>query len=87
VTCSKCNTEKKPTAMLLGTTPGWACECSWGTLSKSEFRVMFGRGFKRVKLPNVASGGAYSGSARQRRIARRVTLRQLREARNAETFS
>lgn len=78
--CDKCETEKLPVIMLFGTTPGWACKCRWATLSKREYREMFRHGFRRVSLPNVAMGGAYSGNSHQRRVQRRAILRQLKQA-------
>jgi hypothetical protein len=78
--CAECGTEKLAVALFFGRTPGWACKCQWATLSKREYRQMFGRGFRRVYLPNVASGGSYSGNSHQRRIQRRATVRQLKAA-------
>lgn len=80
--CNECQSEKQPAALLLGTTPGWSCKCQWETLTKQEFKQIFGYGFRRVTLPNVAMGGNYQGNSRQRRIARRITLRELEAARS-----
>jgi hypothetical protein len=84
--CRECGTSIHPVALLQGTRPGMSCNCSWETLSKREFKEMFGITFgqfkrrleQQQKTYFAASGGAYSGNSHQRRVQRKRVIRLLR---------
>jgi hypothetical protein len=76
--CPECNSEKKPVALIFGDVPGWACECQWSTMTKEEYREMFGLRFVRVPVDTVLHGGKYSGNSRNRRRKRRAAIRTLK---------
>lgn len=81
--CFDCKQPLRAVALFFGDVPGWACQCRWSTLTRAEYKTMFGFAFKRVPLPNVIKGGVYSGNAKQRRKQRRVQVALFRREQNA----
>jgi hypothetical protein len=57
--CFDCKDVLRPVALFFGYVPGWSCKCRWSTLSKAEYKAMFGFRFVRVQLSDVkeALGG------------------------------
>lgn len=77
--CAECGHEIKPVGLFFDSTPGWRCHCQWGTLTKLEFKQMFGKAFSEMySVPNKNSWWAHSvalkGNAKDRRKARRAGL-------------
>lgn len=88
VNCDKCNEPFEATALLLGTTPGFTCKCGWGTMTRSDFKAMFGFSFSRFKRELDRQPKTYfemhshtSGNSADRRRERRKSIRLLKAAR------
>lgn len=67
----------QPVALFMGRDPGWRCNCQWATVTKAEFREMFGKSFSEMRFvthPNTfwAYSKGVGGNAKQRRKARRA---------------
>lgn len=96
VRCEKCGSSYAAASMFFGQSPGATCSCGWMTLTKREFKKMFGFSFEQVvdrngiteleTLPeeydpsNCLLEPSYSGNSHQRRQQRKAFLRSIRES-------